>query len=45
MQARRTFDVSVASLKSGAKLGGWEGKIKIHDDFFEPLADFAEYMK
>ena len=40
-----SFDVSVAPLKNRAKLGGWEGKIKIYDDFNAPLEDFAEYMK
>lgn len=40
-----SFDVSVAPLKKKAKLGGWEGKIKISDDFNEPLDDFKEYMK
>jgi len=37
-----SFDISVAPLKSRAKLGGWEGKINIHDDFHAPLDDFAE---
>ena len=27
-----------------AKLGGWEGKAWISDDFNEPLDDFEEYM-
>jgi hypothetical protein len=26
------------------KLGGWEGKIQMSDDFDAPLEDFAEYM-
>ena len=40
-----SFDISVAPLKKKAKLGGWEGKIRINDDFNAPLEDFAEYMK
>ena len=40
-----SFDVSVASLKKKAKLGGWEGKIEIADDFNAPLDDFKEYME
>ena len=40
-----SFDVSVAPLKKKAKLGGWEGKIKISDDFNAPLDDFKEYME
>jgi len=39
-----SFDVSVASLKKKAKLGGWEGKIRVSDDFNAPLDDFKEYM-
>ena len=39
-----SFEVSVAPLKKKAKLGGWEGKIKISDDFNAPLDDFKEYM-
>ena len=27
-----------------AKLGGWEGKVKMADDFNAPLDDFEEYM-
>jgi len=27
-----------------AKVGGWEGKIWMSDDFDEPLEDFKEYM-
>ena len=40
-----SFEVSVAPLKKKAKLGGWEGKINISDDFNAPLDDFKEYMK
>ena len=39
-----SFEVSVTPLKKKAKLGGWEGKIKISDDFNAPLDDFKEYM-
>ena len=39
-----SFDVSVAPLKKKAKLGGWEGKINISNDFNAPLDDFKEYM-
>ena len=38
------FNISVASLNKKAKLGGWEGQIKVPDDFFMPLEDFMEYM-
>ena len=27
-----------------AKLGGWEGKVKMADDFNAPIDDFEEYM-
>ena len=40
-----SFDVSVAPLKRKAKLGGWEGKVRISDDFNAPLDDFQEYME
>lgn len=40
-----SFDVSVAPLRKKAKLGGWEGKIKIADDFNAPISDFEEYMQ
>ena len=38
------FAVSVAPLNKKAKLGGWEGKVKMADDFNAPLDDFEEYM-
>jgi len=28
-----------------AKLGGWEGKVWMSDDFDEPLEEFKEYMQ
>ena len=40
-----SFDVSVEPLTRKAKLGGWEGKINIPEDFFAPLDDFKEYME
>ena len=43
-EKRVSFDVSVAPLEHKTKLGGWEGKINIPDDFDEPLDDFKEYM-
>ena len=39
-----SFDVSVAPLNRKTKLGGWEGKIHVPDDFNKPLEDFGEYM-
>ena len=40
-----SFDVSVTPLRKKAKLGSWEGKINISDDFCAPLVDFKEYME
>jgi DNA-damage-inducible protein J len=40
-----TFSVSVAPLSKKAKLGGWEGRIRVPDDFNAPLEDFKEYME
>ena len=40
-----SFNVSVVSLNKKAKLGGWEGRIRVPDDFNAPLEDFSEYMK
>ena len=40
-----SFDISVASLNKKTKLGGWEGKITIADDFDSSLEDFKEYME
>ena len=28
-----------------AKLGGWEGKVSMSDDFNEPMEEFKEYME
>ena len=40
-----SFEVSVAPLSKKAKLGGWEGRISVPDDFNAPLLDFKEYME
>ena len=37
-----SFDISVAPFKKKAKPGGWEGKIRMSDDFNEPMDDFRE---
>jgi len=43
-----TLDISYFDLVNAkgypAKLGGWEGKIKMADDFNAPLDDFEDYM-
>ena len=38
------FEISKSSVKT-AKLGGWEGKIKMSADFNKPMEEFKEYMK
>ena len=38
------FEISIPSIKQ-AKLGGWEGKISMSDDFSEPMEEFGEYME
>jgi DNA-damage-inducible protein J len=40
-----SFDISVEPPVKKAKLGGWEGKIKISDDFNAPLDEFKGYME
>jgi len=42
-----SFDIYVAplALSKKAKLGGWEGKIIVPEDFNAPLDDFKEYME
>ena len=40
-----SFEVSTAPLKRTTRLGGWEGKINVPDDFNAPLDDFKEYME
>jgi len=38
------FKISNKSRKT-PKLGGWEGKIFMSDDFNEPMEEFKEYME
>ena len=38
------FKISKPTVKQ-AKLGGWEGKIEMSDDFNEPMEEFQEYME
>lgn len=39
------FEISKSNTKTRiAKLGGWEGKISMSDDFNEPMEEFKEYM-
>jgi DNA-damage-inducible protein J len=38
------FPLAVENTKKTPKLGGWEGKIWMADDFDAPLDDFKEYM-
>jgi len=37
------FEISRSNTKT-AKLGGWEGKISMSDDFNDPMEEFREYM-
>ena len=39
------FTVKAGKEKKKPKLGGWEGKIWMADDFDAPLEDFKEYME
>ena len=39
------FFVSAEPKRKEPKLGGWEGKIWMADDFDAPLEDFKEYME
>ena len=39
-----SFDLAAPAEKKTPKLGGWEGKIWMADDFDAPLEDFREYM-
>jgi hypothetical protein len=36
-------DIAIGNDKS-PRIGGWEGKFTVPDDFDEPLDDFKEYM-
>ena len=38
------FDISKSPRRT-AKLGGWEGKIKMSDDFDAPMDEFREYTE
>jgi len=38
------FEISKPPAKR-AKLGGWEGKILMSDDFNEPMEEFKEYVE
>ena len=38
------FNISITETKT-AKLGGWENKILMSDDFNEPMEAFKEYME
>jgi len=40
-----SFDISATPFRNKARLGGWEGKLRVPDDFDAPLADFQEYME
>jgi DNA-damage-inducible protein J len=37
------FELTLASPQK-AKLGGWEGKIELSDDFNAPMEEFEEHM-
>ena len=39
------FAITAEPKKKLPKLGGWEGKIWMADDFDAPLEDFKEYME
>jgi DNA-damage-inducible protein J len=39
------FQLTIESVQKTPKLGGWEGKIWMADDFDAPLDDFKEYME
>jgi len=38
------FEINKTTHKT-AKLGGWEGKIKMSKDFNEPMEEFKEYVE
>jgi hypothetical protein len=38
------FEISKSNAKT-PKLGGWEGRISMSDDFNEPMEEFKEYMQ
>jgi DNA-damage-inducible protein J len=39
------FPLTVENTKKTPKLGGWEGKIWMADNFDVPINDFEEYMR
>jgi len=43
--SKRTLPLEISPVsRNSPKLGGWEGKIWMSDDFDAPLDDFKEYM-
>ena len=43
--SKNTFPLEIQPVSgNAAKVGGWEGRIWMSDDFDEPLEDFREYM-
>ena len=44
--SKNTLPLEITPVPGGnvPKLGGWEGKIWMSDDFDAPLEDFREYM-
>ena len=38
------FEINKSTIKT-AKLGGWEGKIKMSADFNTPMEEFKEYIE
>ena len=44
--SKNTLPMEIMPMRTekAPKLGGWEGKIWMADDFDEPLEDFREYM-
>ena len=38
------FDIAKPVVKT-ARLGGWEGRITLSDDFNAPMEEFQEYME
>ena len=44
--SKNTLPLEITPVPSNVpKLGGWEGKIWMSDDFDAPLEDFKEYMQ
>ena len=38
------FEIAKPEQKQPIRLGGWEGKIWMSDDFNEPMEEFKEYL-